>query len=272
MNKHRCYQFTWNNYTEEDIEHLKQVKGVKYCLFGREVGKEGTPHLQGMIVFENPRSWDAVRTRIFKNNHIEVAKSMAALRQYCKKDGDIVEWGQQPEQGRRVDIEDMVEQVQQGAKAKDLWKRNPTLMTQYHRSFERCRYDMLEDRTEAPKVHWFWGGTGTGKTRTAFESSESCYIKDGTKWWDGYFQQESIIIDDFDGQWPYRDLLRLLDRYPYSGQVKGGYVKVNSPNIYITCEHKPDHFWEDTELAQVLRRITEVRIFKRKEAEESEFQ
>lgn len=231
-------------------------------MFGREKGQKGTPHLQGMILFENPRAFENVRKKVFlERAHVEVTHSMSALMKYNKKEGDWEEYGIKPEQGRRFDIEEMVDKVKEGASNRELWIHNATLMTQYHRSFERCRYDMLENRTEEPKVFWFCGGTGTGKTRTAYENHNTCYIKDGTMWWDGYVQQDAIIIDDFDGKWPYRDLLRLLDRYPYSGQVKGGYVKINSNFIYITCEYPPDHFWCDTELAQVKRRLTAIKFF-----------
>ena len=50
--------------------------------------------------------------------------------------------------------------------------------------------------------------------------------------WDGYKQQEAIIIDDFDNTIPYRTLLRMLDRY---GQVNDGYEKLksNQQSIYI---------------------------------------
>lgn len=257
--KHRCYQFTWNNYTPEDEEHLQQQK-FKYLLYGREVGESGTPHLQGMILFENPRVWNSVRKQVFlEKAHMEVARSMNALKKYNKKDGDFVEIGECPSQGRRTDIEDMVDLVKEGASNRELWLHNPSLMTQYGRAFEKCRYDLFEDRKEPPKVLWLWGGTGIGKTRTAFESHGSVYIKDGTMWWDGYTQQEAIVIDDFDGKWPYRDLLRLLDRYPYQGQVKGGYVRINSPYIYITCEQPPHAIWNGTELEQILRRVSEVR-------------
>lgn len=110
----------------------------------------------------------------------------------------------------------------------------------------------------------------TTAQRQPVEKHKTYYIKDGTQWWDEYEQQEAIIIDDFDGKWPFRDLLRLLDRYPYQGQFKGGYVPINSPFIYITCEHPPDWFWgpmakapltgdrSANELAQMLRRIDEI--------------
>jgi hypothetical protein len=63
------------------------------------------------------------------------------------------------------------------------------------------------------------------------------------------------VIDDFDGKWPYRDLLRLLDRYVYQGQIKGGYVHINSDYIIITCEHRPEEYWSGNELTQVRRRL-----------------
>lgn len=264
-NKSRAFQFTWNNYTDDDVEYLKG-QSFRYLIFGREKGESGTPHLQGMIVFENPRSFESIRKKIFlEKAHLEVARSQQALMKYNKKEGDWEEYGNPPEQGRRYDIEEMVDMVKGGSKAKQLWEHNSTLMLQYNKAFERCRYDMMEDREEPPKVFWFYGGTGTGKTRKAFEYCESRYIKDGTMWWDGYSQQKAIIIDDFDGHWPYRDLLRLLDRYPYSGQVKGGYVKINSPFIFITCEHHPSLLWSGAELAQILRRIFEVQFFEKKE-------
>lgn len=258
--KHRCYQFTWHNYTDEDIEYLKSLKS-KYICWGHEVCPEtGTPHLQGMVLWNSPMRWRNMKEK-FRNHHFEVTKSFNALKKYNFKDGDVFEQGEKPQQGRRLDMEEQVERVKEGATNRELWIANPTLMVQYHRSFERCRYDLFEDRTEAPGVYWFWGGTGTGKTRTAFEAHPSRYMKDGTMWWDGYTQQDAIIIDDFDGKWPFRDLLRLLDRYPYSGQVKGGYVKINSKHIYITCEFPPECFWEGTELEQIKRRLTTVRKF-----------
>ena len=42
---------TLNNYTEEEIEHLRRVTGIKdskikYIVWVQEVGENGTPHLQ----------------------------------------------------------------------------------------------------------------------------------------------------------------------------------------------------------------------------------
>lgn len=45
--------FTWNNYTEKDIDGLLdffEAKASKYR-FQEEIGELGTPHLQGMVIF-----------------------------------------------------------------------------------------------------------------------------------------------------------------------------------------------------------------------------
>ena len=121
---------------------------------------------------------------------------------------------------------------------------------------------VMKPRESPPEVIWRWGLAGTGKTRYCIEKHPSHYIKDGTSWWDNYTQQEAIIIDDFDNNIPYRTLLRIIDRYSCQGQVKGSYVQINSPFIYITCEHPPEKYWSDNELKQILRRITSVQEIK----------
>lgn len=113
-------------------------------------------------------------------------------------------------------------------------------------------------RTEKPEVIWIYGKAGKGKTESVYDKHSDIYPKDETLWWDNYSQNEVILIDDFDNGIPYRTLLRILDRYPYQGQIKGGYIHINSPYIYITCEFHPDHYWECNEYDQVARRLTSV--------------
>jgi len=197
--------------------------------------------------------------KVLARAHMEIRRgSPAEAEKYCKKDGQWVEFGTPLKQGERSDLTEVAAMVRDGASLAEIDAVAPGLAVQYHRGLEAMRLRQMKDRTEAPQVVWLWGLTGTGKTRTAVEGAASFYMKDGTKWWDGYEQQERIVIDDFDGAWPFRDLLRLLDRYPYQGQYKGGYVKINSSMIYITCEFPPSHWWDGSKLAQIERRLTTV--------------
>lgn len=253
MARHRnfaCTDFEMNIDFWENMD-------LKYLIIGEETcPNTGNKHWQIAFSAINPCSLSSMIKKL-KPRHVEVMqKPLTANIKYCKKDGNLIlEKGEASQQGKRNDLEVAIETIKNGGKLTDI---DPVLIVKYERGFKAIKHLNTKDRTEQPKVIWLWGLSGTGKTRRAVEHSDSFYIKDGTQWWDGYDQQDVIIIDDFDGRWPFRDLLRILDRYPYQGQTKGAYVKINSPTIYITCEFPPSHFWSDNDLKQVTRRLSEV--------------
>lgn len=249
--------FTLNNYTEEEYNAVLNWD-CKYLIVGKEVGEQNTPHLQGYVEWLHAKKFTSLKNlnpRIHWEKRRGTAKEAS---DYCKKEGYFYEKGTISCQGKRSDLEDVAEMVEQKVSLKEIAQTFPTTYIKYHKGIEKLINIFYEDRNEKPYVHWRWGKTGTGKTYGAVQAHPSHYIKDGTKWWDGYEQQEAIIIDDFDGKWDYRNFLRLLDKYKYQGETKFGYVKINSPYIYITCEHPPSHFWDDTELSQILRRIDKI--------------
>lgn len=251
----RKYCFTINNYNDDDESFLRDLD-CKYLIYGKEIGESGTPHLQGFVYFKNARRFKAV-AKLHKHWHIEI--TVGTIDQnidYCSKDGNFIEIGDKPKQGKRTDIDNVKKLVANGAKIGEIY--NEVKSFQALRFAQIGIYLHMEDRTEKPFVFWRYGPAGTGKTRYIFDNFDidDIYVKDSTRWWDGYEQQKVILIDDFDGLWPFRDFLKLLDRYPYQGQVKGGYVKINSPYIYITCEFPPEYYWSGNELAQVTRRLT----------------
>nr|QXP07594.1 MAG: replication associated protein [Arizlama virus] len=254
----RGWMITINNPTNED-EHSIRSCQADYFIYQFERGESGTLHIQLFIYYKNPRVWPK---RWFPTAHIEPARDVSKCIEYCSKSESRVEGrgpyeqGDRPEQGRRRDLEHAaLSYLLVGER--EFVGQQPGTFIRYFRGLRELKSALGEDRKTPPIVAWLYGDAGTGKTSSAYEiAPDSCYIKDGTQWWNNYNCEKLIIIDDFDGRWPYRDLLRLLDRYPYQGQTKGGYVKINSPYIVITCEHPPDHFWNGNELAQVTRRIT----------------
>lgn len=262
--KSRGYILTINNPTVEDEESLIQ-DDHSYCCYQFEKGEEGTEHIQAFIYYKNPRVFPK---RKYPRAHIEAAKSISASMNYCKKEDTRIRGpyilGEEPQQGRRTDLESLANKIKDGASMYDLAVENPEAVIRYHRGLQVLKQLYNKDRTDKPTVIWKYGKTGVGKTRSVYEKHPSnVYMKDGTQWWDGYYGQEAILIDDFDGKWPFRDLLRLLDYNPYQGQTKGGYVKINSPFIYITCEFHPREIYggfEENHLDQVLRRINKIEL------------
>lgn len=116
MSQAKNWCFTLNNYTQLDVDRLTNLgSSASYIVFGREVGQNGTPHLQGFIAFNQRKRLAQVKALIGGNPHVEVCRNIPASVQYCKKDGDFEEVGELPNgQGRRSDIDAFKEAVKGG--------------------------------------------------------------------------------------------------------------------------------------------------------------
>lgn len=81
----RNWFFTLNNYTADDIKSITEVKGNDYeFVFQEEKGESGTPHLQGVLMFKNARSFSSVK-KLLRRAHLERVKNRLASIRYCTK-------------------------------------------------------------------------------------------------------------------------------------------------------------------------------------------
>lgn len=250
--------FTLNNYTEEEENFLKNIN-CKYIVFGKEVGENGTNHLQGYIEFGSNRKLERLKREISNRAHWEKRRGKAEeAANYCKKDEDYIELGEisRTSQGRRTDLEDVKELVEQGKGMKDIIE--VTTSYQSVRYAETLLKYKEKVRSWEPHVVWLWGDTGVGKTKRAYEETTNPYISGkNLKWWEGYDAHEDVIIDDFRKDFcTFHELLRILDRYEYRVEVKGGSRQLLAKKIYITSCYSPDKVYDTREdIDQLLRRI-----------------
>jgi len=93
----------------------------------------------------------------------------------------------------------------------------------------------------------FWGRTGTGKSRRAWEEAGlSAYSKDPlSKFWCGYNGQEDVVVDEFRGGISISHLLRWLDRYPVNVEIKGSSVPLRARRLWITSNLNPIYWYPD---------------------------
>lgn len=261
IRQHRGFCFTLNNYTEEDLEHMNETTAT-YLVYGKEVGESGTRHLQGYLYYSKKASFTKVK-KFLPRAHIEVQKgSCQQAIAYCKKDGDYVEIGEPPSQGKRTDLDAVKEKLK---KNEVVQMRDIVLSAKSYQSVRMAetilKYHEIK-RDWKPYVRWFWGATGTGKTREAHKIlGADCYTAMETnKWWEGYDAHENVIIDDMRGDFAkFHVLLRLLDRYEYRLEIKGGSRQFLARNIIITsCHHPNDMFDTREDIGQLLRRIDEI--------------
>lgn len=81
----KTWCFTLNNFTEEDVQNLRKISFSR-LVFGRELSKTGTPHLQGYVTLQTPQRLSGMK-RLIPRAHFEIARSTEASIKYCKKDG-----------------------------------------------------------------------------------------------------------------------------------------------------------------------------------------
>lgn len=265
MSRTRTYTITINNYTDEHIDTLKGLK-YKYLIIGKEIAPTTlTKHLQVYVYLDNAMTFTAIKKKL-PTAHIEIAKGTPEQnRTYCIKENNYEEYGTIPQQGKRTDIEQIREQINEGLGMEQMVETATSY--QSLRTAEMLLKYKEKKRNFKPLVKWYHGSTGTGKTRTANEENEGKRIytsMETAKWFDGYDAHEVLIIDDMRKDYiKFHNLLKLLDRYEYRVEVKGGTRQMLSKIIIITCPYTPQQLWcnHEEDIQQLLRRIDEIREF-----------
>lgn len=265
MSRIRNWCFTLNNYRELDCAHIRAMKWT-YCIFGKEVGDEGTPHLQGYIELKNAKTRRAFKKK-FNNNgvHLEGARSNGIVNKiYCSKEKDTFEGGTMKHQGKRTDIIIIREKLDDGTNLRNLIKEVPCF--QAFKIAEKWMEYHEKPRRWKPYIVWFHGSAGTGKSRTALLSVP--YIDtyehsfESEKWWPGYDAHKNVIINDFRPTWcGFNRLLNILDRYGCRVETKGGTRQFLAKKIIITSNHCPQRLFKNMPgeaTNQLLRRIDKV--------------
>lgn len=255
MSKYRNFVFTFNNYTPEDELYLEQLE-CRYVVYGYErAPTSGTPHLQGFVSFENPRSLRAI-IKLLKGCHVERAIDSVAAIAYCKKGGEFTERGDPPadsaekgkqEKERWKRIRQACENKQYADLPDDFLCRHTGAFTAIRRLFLAQHVPPALSRLEN---YWYHGPSGAGKSVSArkfiSEQSYSHYLKDCTKWWDGYEHEDVVLLEEL-GPQHIPALTELLkkwaDYYPYQAEVKGGYLLIRPKIIIVTTNYSIDELF-----------------------------
>uniref|UniRef100_A0AAU6S515 Replication-associated protein n=1 Tax=Myotis capaccinii feces associated cyclovirus 2 TaxID=3139989 RepID=A0AAU6S515_9CIRC len=279
----RRFCFTWNNYTEADYNKAKLFiqDQCKYGIIGKEIAPAtGTIHLQGFCNLHKPMRFNAIKKCLSNTIHIEKANGSDLDNQkYCSKAGEIFETGEPQSQGKRNDLQTMVDYVnnQPGiCNIENIAREHPTVFIKYHRGIKEWLrlHKPIQPRFEKTEVFYYYGSPGTGKSKSALEEATAAlqegetvandiYYKPRGLWWDGYMQQRCIIIDDFYGWIKYDEMLKIMDRYPYKVQIKGGFEEFTSKKIWITTNVDTDllYKFEGYNVTAFERRLTIKKFF-----------
>jgi len=245
---------------------------VKFATGQIERGHETEhAHLQFYIQCSKRLSLNQVKKMVNDKAHWEIARGTAQqCIDYCTKEDTRVvgPWaiGEASTPGQRNDINHAADLVLQGNSMKEVAGECPAVYIKYHRGLHAFRNLMLystpRDLKDAgPEVWIFWGDSGAGKTKRAFETWPDAYVKlTNSKWWDGYEGQDTVIFDDFKGSsLSLHDFQRVIDRYPMRVETKGGSVELQAKRYVFTSNRHPSEWYseEADPHKTVMRRVAE---------------
>ena len=267
--KHWC--FTINNWTIADGKSIEDAKStMQYIVCGREIGEDGTPHMQGYVVFLNRKRLTAVK-KIFPRAHLEMKSKRSTYAEcitYCKKDGDFLEHGVAPisnSERQKRKWEDAFEL----AKAQKINEIEKGMLIRYYHAFKRIAQDnppVPADLT-AKKNYWFLAPSQYGKStyvRKKFGPKSNLYDKGPNKWWIGYKGEKNILCDDFGPkQCQYLGwyMKRWADLFSFPMETKGGGTQIRPARIIVTSQYTiAECFTDEKECEAVSNRFKVVNL------------
>lgn len=224
-------------------------------------------HWQVLAVYSRAVRLSCVKKCFGRSVHAEPSRSEAAREYVWKEDSRVsdsfmFEFGRYP--FRRNDQTDW-SLVRSQARSGRLDEIPPDIYVRCYNQLRRIWQDHLQPVAVERVVTCFWGKTGTGKSRRAWEEAGmAAYPKDPrSKFWDGYQGQSNVIIDEFRGGIDVSHVLRWFDRYPVIVEVKGSSVSLVAERIWITSNLDPQFWYVDLDsdtLAALMRRINVIKF------------
>lgn len=264
MSRSRGYCFTINNYTPADIA-VCEATPCRYIIFGREIGESGTPHLQGLIYFDNQKTLSAVKKCFHATAHLEPMRgTLEQAVAYCRKeDPEPYERGEKPMTQKEKGDAGKLSSEERWALAKDgnFEMLPPESIKTYEYIYRK--FQEVEDRMDLDNI-WIWGESGCGKSKFVRDNYPLFYSKGMNKWWDGYDHEQVVLLDDFDpshGEYLGYFLKIWADHYAFNAEVKGGMLRVRPKTVIVTSQYPIEAVFKDFETIQAIKRRFKIKRY-----------
>lgn len=237
----RKWCFTINNWNEEIYTQLLKTFDAKkwQYIIGKEVGAEGTPHLQGFLACTSQVAFCTIK-KIMPTAHIEKAKGTVKHNyEYCSKDGDYASNIQMVGCFRKT----LINRVLEGYKDTE-WK-----------PWQQDILNLIKETADERSIHWVYeekGNVGKSFLCRYIACTRNVIIADGKK--DNIFNQinamiegglcpEIIILDIPRTSYEYINygaIESIKNGCIYSGKYEGGTCIFPPPHVICFANREPD--------------------------------
>ncbi len=293
----------------EDLRHsefervCKVWPSSKYILYGPiEYTEENKkPHCHVLIAFKSSKMFKTIIKTL--NNHqyvdIKAVRNFESCKEYVLKSNpdDKLEYGKPLKQGLRTDLINMFKECNYDIT--EIREKYPDIAVRFNtgvnrvceqRQDENATLDWLGLQQDAEGnlskkpykktiVHWFYGPTGTGKTRLVKELVADKVLKNVVRPCEisiidkfsqsgfaiGAIKQNAkiLIMDEFRGSTlTMHELLQIIDGKNID--IKGTHIYLHVEEVFITSCYSPYNVYSGLtnkidKLNQLLRRITDLK-------------
>lgn len=240
----RSWCFTLNNWTDADTEFLSTVP-ASYVVYGKEIAPTtGTPHLQGYLQLKEAKTLQAMKTMMGQRYHLEMRQGTTKQAiDYCKKDGDWTEHGKISVREAKDDCWGDCIRLAEAGDMKTIKSEYPRIFLTHFKTIMSIRAFNSTPLDGTLEHEWWYGPTGTGKSRKAWADYPDHYSKAVNKWWDGYYGEDVVVIEEWEpkNEMTAAKLKIWADRYPFPAEIKGGTLsKVRPRKIIVTSNYTID--------------------------------
>ena len=296
----RRWSLTINNPKDCGLDHDTIIERLhlfhpRYFCLADEIGESGTYHTHIYLFSHSPIRFSTIKNR-FPPAHIEKSmKGSVANRDYITKsgkwadtkkvetsvEGTFFEFGDIPTEAEEdsPSMYALMGCVEQGMTNAEIIRQKPSYAFRL-KGIDEMRDTLQAERyikeNRAVQVLYFYGDSGTGKTRSIFASHKTediCRItdyggKNGTKF-DAYHGQPVLVFEEFHSQIPIAAMLNYLDIYPLQLPARYHDRTACYTTVYITSNIPLEEQYVDIQRSELetwrafLRRIGCVKEFRR---------
>ena len=281
--------------THDEIIDRAQKFNPDYVCLADEIGASGTYHTHVYLYSSSPMRFGTVKKR-FPTAHIDKANGTSQeIRDYIRKEGKWVdtdkaetrvegtfkEFGTLPSepQEKSPRMAQLMQDVKDGFSTTEIIENDPSFafkINDIDALREKLLFERFRKENRPVKVHYLFGDSGTGKTRSIYEKHppEDIYrITDysgqsGARF-DDYHGEPVIVFEEFHSQVPISAMLNFLDIYPLRLPARYRDRVACFDTVYITSNIPLEQQYMDVQRRELetwnafLRRIHSVTEFRR---------
>ena len=296
----RKWLLTINNPQDHGMSHDEIIDRAQkfnpdYMCMADEIGESGTYHTHLFLYSSSPMRFGTVKKR-FPTAHIDRANgTVQDNRAYIRKEGKWVdtdksetrvegtfkEFGELPDEAseKSPKYAKLLQCVKEGMSNKEILAIDPSFafhLEHIDKLRQDIRFEKYLTENRFIKVHYLYGDSGTGKTRSIYEKhppEEICrithYPARGNVQFDAYKGQSVLVFEEFHSEIPISMMLNLLDIYPlmlparYHDRIACYLTVYITSNIPLEEQYKDIHKDKLETWNAFLRRIHTVTEFRK---------